>query len=529
MSNRDDAGLVGQSMMFRFPGPVFTDEARAVFAEIRPCGVLYFADNITSREQVHALSTELQAEAKRLGMPPLLIAIDQEGGIVSRFSPDMVTVPGAMALTANGDSGDIRASARITGEQLAAVGINTDFAPVVDVNNNPLNPVIRTRSFGDTVERVNAGALATIAGLTDAGIISTVKHFPGHGDTAIDSHLGLPIIDHPRDRLDRIELAPFRAAIAAGVPAVMSSHILFPALDQDPATLSHAILTGVLRDDLGFEGVVFTDSLSMDAIEDRYGHGDAAVRCKLAGVDVLEANESIANQLTRFRALVEALEEGNIPRQVFAATASRIERLRERFAVGYGPRPLGDPDPSWSTEAQAIAVRTIAVLPPAGFKPIPRDEPVGFVDFQRLRASEAEDPFNRAGVFKNAITAALPAARVVSIGHSPNAAEIERASRLAETVSTLVIMTRDATDNAYQVDISREVLRNIEPGTRIVHVVLRGPYDRGVLGAVDATILTFGDPAVTLRALASILAGSSPITASLPVQLEERIDGDGRP
>ncbi|HWV24483.1 MAG TPA: glycoside hydrolase family 3 N-terminal domain-containing protein, partial [Thermomicrobiales bacterium] len=114
MSNRDDAGLVGQSMMFRFPGPVFTDEARAAFAEIRPCGVLYFADNITSREQAHALSTELQAEAKRLGMPPLLIAVDQEGGIVSRFSPDMVTVPGAMALTADGDSGDIRASARIT-------------------------------------------------------------------------------------------------------------------------------------------------------------------------------------------------------------------------------------------------------------------------------------------------------------------------------------------------------------------------------------------------------------------------------
>lgn len=519
MHNQFTADFVGQSMMFRFEGPVFTDEAKAAFQEIRPCGVLYFGDNIARREQVHALSAELQAEARKLGMPPLFIAIDQEGGIVSRFSPDMTTVPGAMALTADGNPDDIRASARITGEQLAEVGININFAPVVDVNNNPLNPVIRTRSFGDTVEHVIAGALATIQGLTDAGIIATVKHFPGHGDTAIDSHLGLPVIDHPRARLDEIELAPFKAAIDAGVPGVMSSHILFPALDTDPATLSHSILTGVLRDDLRFEGVIFTDSLSMDAIEERYGHGDSAIRCKQAGVDVLEANESVANQLTRFRALVAALEDGTIPASVFERTNERLQDLRKRFDIGRNPGELGNPDPSWNAQAEEIAARTIVALPEGMLAPIAGDANLGVIDFQRLRASEAEDPFNRAGVFRTAAQANFNHARVATLGHDPAETEIALALALAADVDTLVIMTRDAIDNRYQIDIARRAIAKVAPGTRVIHIALRGPYDEGILDDVDTTILTFGDPAVTLRVLPRIFTGESALTASLPVHI----------
>ena len=519
MHNQSTSDLVGQSMMFRFEGPVFTDEARAAFNEIQPGGVLYFGDNIASREQVHALSAELQAEARKLGMPPLFIAIDQEGGIVSRFSPDMTTVPSAMALTADGDPDDIRMSARITGEQLAEVGINTNFAPVVDVNNNPLNPVIRTRSFGDTVERAIAGALATIQGLNDAGIISTVKHFPGHGDTAIDSHLGLPVIDHPRSRLDEIELAPFKAAIDAGVPGVMSSHILFPALDADPATLSHPILTGVLRDDLGFDGVIFTDSLSMDAIEERYGHGDAAIRCKLAGVDVLEANESVASQLTRFRALVAALGDGTVPQRVFERTNERLQNLRKRFDIGRDPGELGNPDPSWKAKAEEIAARTIIALPEGTFVPIAVDAHLGVIDFQRLRASEAEDPFNRAGVFRTAAQANFTHARVATLGHEPAKTEIALAIALAADVDTLVIMTRDAIDNTYQIDIARRAIAKVAPGNRVIHIALRGPYDEGILGEVDTTMLTFGDPAVTLRVLPRMFTGESALTASLPVRI----------
>ncbi|MGC4190685.1 MAG: glycoside hydrolase family 3 protein [Thermomicrobiales bacterium] len=516
---RETASLVGQSMMFRFEGPVFTDEAKAAFAEMRPGGVLYFGDNIASREQVRNLSAELQAEARRLGMPPLLIAIDQEGGIVSRFSPDMVTVPGAMALTADGDAADIEAAARITGEQLQATGINVNFAPVVDVNNNPLNPVIRTRSFGDTVTRVVDGALAQIRGYEASGIASTIKHFPGHGDTSVDSHLGLPVIDHPRPRLDEIELAPFRAAIEAGVSGVMTTHILFPAIDDAPATLSQAILTGILRDELGFGGVIYTDSLSMQAIEDRYGHGVAAIRCKQAGVDVLEANEPIPHQLTRFRALAEALDDGRIPAATFEATNARLDAIRARYGITYDVPPLAEPDPAWEAEATRIAAHTIVSLPEDEFDPNPTHAHVGFIDFQRLRSSEAEDPFNRAGVFRQAAETIFPNARVATLGHEPSAGSIQQAIAMASEVEALVVMTRDATDNAYQIEVCTQAIAATEPGTRIVHVALRGPYDRGLLGHVDATVLTFGDPAVTLRALPAVLSGMTPITATMPVRL----------
>jgi len=511
------ATLVGQSMMFRFEGPTFTDEARAAFATMRPGGVILFGDNITSRAQIHTLTSDLQQEAKRLGLPPLLIAIDQEGGIVSRFSPDMVTVPGAMALTANGDLTDIRRSAEITAEQLASVGVNVNFAPVVDVNNNPENPVIRTRSYADTVERVTDGALATIAGFDAHGIVSTVKHFPGHGDTAIDSHKGLPVIAHPRARLDAIELAPFRAAIAADVPGVMTTHILFPDLDDAPATLSRAILTDLLRGELGFDGVIFTDSLSMNAIEEHYGHGDAAIHCKLSGVDMLEANEPIAHQLTRVEALVNAAADGTIPEGIFTATNARLDALRARFGLTHDVPPLTDADPAWQRDAERIAAQTIVVDDPSSILPIAPGATLGVIDFQRLRSSEAEDPFNRAGVLRDAIAASFPAATTITMHHDPTDNDLAAALITALTVDVLVIATRDATENAYQVELARQLIAGTRPGTTIVHVALRGPYDRGILGDIDATIFTFGDPAVTLRVLPQLLAASTPSRARMPL------------
>ncbi|HYI23829.1 MAG TPA: glycoside hydrolase family 3 protein [Thermomicrobiales bacterium] len=519
MSRINLNALVGQSMMMRFEGQVFTDEARAAFREIRPGGIIYFADNITSREQIHALTRELQAEARSLDMPPLLISADQEAGIVSRLPADMVTPPGAMALTANGNPSETERCASITGIQLRQVGINTNFAPVVDVNNNPRNPVIRTRSYGDTVEKVATGALATFRGLESERVISCVKHFPGHGDTSVDSHLGLPVIDHPMSRLREIELAPFAAAIAAGVPAVMTTHILFPALDEHPATLSRAILTGLLREEMGFNGVIFTDSLSMDAIDQRYGLADAAIRCKAAGVDILESNEALDKQLVRFRALVAAVEDGTLPESAFAATLARLDALRGQYGLT-GPVPdLPPVDPALRAEAERIAAGTIAVLGGGQFVPIAPNERALVVDFQRLRSSEAEDPFNRGGIVRDEVRRLLPSARVATLSHQPRDEEARFAIEAARSVSTLVVMTRDAIDFPYQVEIGRQAIDATPDGSRIVHVALRGPYDAGVLGDVSDTLLTFGDPAVTLKALIGIFAGTTRPTARLPVAL----------
>ena len=512
------AELVGQSIMFRFTGPVFTDDARDAFGQIRPAGVLFFADNITSREQVHSLTGQLQAEARSLGMPPLLIAADQEGGIVSRFSSDFITMPGPMALAASGDRTNIETAAHITGSQLREVGINVNFAPAVDVNNNPQNPVIRTRSFGDAADIVSECAGHVFRGHESARVVTTVKHFPGHGDTTVDSHLGLPIIPYDRERIEAVELAPFRAAIAADVPGIMSAHILFPAIDDDlPATLSRTILTRLLRQEMGFTGLIFTDSLSMNAITDTFGVGEATVMAKLAGADILESNESIPDLLTRYRALLNGVDTGRVPLSVFQSTADRLAEMRNRYHITGEPTMLPDPSPAHAKAAFDIALQTIAHVGPEPFAPVPPGPGTVFVDFQRYRTTEAEDPVGRAQVLRDAVAERLPGATIAALGNEPTETETTEAIARARSASTLVILTRDASDLARQVRIAQDAITAAPSGTRVIHCAMRGPYDAGTLNTVSDLLFTFGDPAISIQALVATLAGASSPSASMPV------------
>src|SRR5665811_2117600 len=522
--------LAGQSMMFRYEGPVFIDEARDAFRQIRPSGVLFFADNITSREQAHALTTDLQAEARKLGMPPLLIAADQEGGIVSRFSQDFVTVPSAMALAASCVPGDILTAATITALQLREVGINVNFAPSVDVNVNPANPVIRTRSYSDVAEKVIAAMEWVYRGHEAARVVTTVKHFPGHGDTSVDSHFGLPTIQHDRERIDGVELAPFRAAVAMGVPAVMSAHILFPALDPEyPATLSHRILTGLLRDELGFTGLIFTDAMDMRALADQYGIAEASVRAKLAGVDVLETNEPVADQNVRHAALVKALESGRVPREAFETTSERLNEVRARYGITGVPTQLPERRGSLGDITFDIALRTIAHVGPKPFAPLEPnarlkqfDPPEGasgnvFIDFQRFRAVEGGDPVGRSKLLQDDVKANLPESTVVSLSNEPTDDQIAEATSRAANARTLIILTRDATDSPHQVDIARRAIGAAPDAARIIHCCMRGPYDAGLLGDVDDYLFTFGDPKWSIVALVATLVGLRQPTAQMPV------------
>jgi beta-N-acetylhexosaminidase len=510
--------LAGQSIMFRFPGPAFTEEIRAVFRQIRPGGVILFGDNISSRIQINLLCRELQAEAKALGMPPLLIAIDQEGGLVSRLNadPDFVTPPGPMALTATGDPRDIERAYEITSEQLREAGINTDFAPVVDVNNNHANPVIRTRSFGDNVDIVIAGGLAAIEGLHRAGLAATVKHFPGHGDTHVDSHLGLPVIDHPMERLRAVELAPFQAAIDAGVAGVMTTHIVFPAIDEHPATLSKRILTDLLRGEMGFQGVIFTDSMSMDAIEDRYGHAESTLMAKAAGVDMLEANETPEIQLTRHAAMVEAIETVRLDRAIFEATLERLNVFRKRFGITHNVPDLAPVPLQRAADALAIAGRTVTLLSDPPFQPLrPGDRGI-LLDFQRFRGTEAEDPVHRGPLVRNLMAGSLPGIEVVTVPNDPAPEDITRALDTTNR-SLLIVFTRDATDNRYQVEIARQGIASLADGARVIHVALRGPYDLGLIPEATDRIAIYGDPAVSLQALVIALSGHAEIAGTSPI------------
>ena len=289
-------------------------------------GVILFAKNVKERHQVSELIKDIHKNAK---ITPFM-AVDQEGGLVDRFRyPEMSLSPGAMALGVADNEEDVYNAHRIMGEELRDLGIHIDFAPCVDVNNNPRNPIIGVRSFSADPQKVATLGCAAIHGLRDGGVIPTAKHFPGHGNTDTDSHLALPSIKGTRQQLEETELVPFKAAIKENVEAIMTAHIVFPALDAElPATLSKTILTGFLRQELGYDGVIVTDSLSMKSIANTWGFGEATVMSIEAGADLVLALGTFEQQLESFNALVEAVKSGRISEARLNESLARLEKLR---------------------------------------------------------------------------------------------------------------------------------------------------------------------------------------------------------
>lgn len=360
----------GQHIMAGLPGTEIDPAFAALVRECKVGNVILFRRNVRNAAQLARLCASLrELIVSETGMEPF-IAIDQEGGVVSRFSPDMATTPGAMALAAAGGDAPYRA-ARLTAAQLRAAGVNFDLAPVLDVNSNPLNPVIGVRSFGDLPEEAAERAMGFMRGLLDGGVMACGKHFPGHGDTDTDSHIGLPRVDKSREQLEECELLPFRRAIEAGIPAIMSSHVLFPALEPEklPATMSRRILTGLLREELGFGGVIISDCMEMDAVAKFYGTVNGAAAALKAGADIVCISHTAAlarETAERLWQRYEAAEEEDrrelersgeriaeakrrftaVPKaetQIFKLRAQARDMLEESFVLMNGPiPPLGD-------------------------------------------------------------------------------------------------------------------------------------------------------------------------------------------
>ncbi len=344
-----DDELVGQVLMGRFDGtylsadsPVFTELA-ALVTELHLGGFVAFGGvepvpqvllNPTYGPTILGQPLELAAILNRLqaaAKTPLVIGGDYEHGVGMRIH-GATRFPRAMAYGAANDPALVRASARITAEEARALGVHVNFAPVADVNNNPRNPVINIRSFGEDPGRVGALVGEAVRGLQEGGVVATLKHFPGHGDTAVDTHLGLATVPHDRARLDRVELAPFRQGIEAGAAAVMVAHVEMPALDPapGPATFSRPIVTGLLREQLGFKGLVVTDSLLMDAISAMTGPGEASVKALLAGADLLL---DPANVREAAAALKAGLANGTVPRGRLVDAARRVLEYKARLGL----------------------------------------------------------------------------------------------------------------------------------------------------------------------------------------------------
>ncbi len=311
-----------------FYGKASTDDLSGLVAR-GVGGVIFFARNVGSPAEV----AETTSSIKRAAGRPLFIALDQEGGQVSRLKQGFTDVPPMRAVGATGSAALAREVGAVIGREVSAVGFDMNYAPVLDVDTNPLNPIIAARSFGRTPEIVAEMGIALASGLESVGVAACGKHFPGHGDTSQDSHLELPRLPHSLERLEQVELKPFAAAVKAGIPSMMTAHVIFEPLDSVyPATMSRAVLHGLLRQKMGYDGLIVTDDIEMRAIADHYGVEDTVVRGLNAGVDHFLCCHTAAIAHQAIEHVIHAVESGKVSRETLATANRRIQHFTDRYA-----------------------------------------------------------------------------------------------------------------------------------------------------------------------------------------------------
>ncbi|MGE3345374.1 MAG: beta-N-acetylhexosaminidase [Vicinamibacterales bacterium] len=339
MSLRDLRRHVGQLAIVGFPGHTVPGDLKKVAEEFDLGGVIYFARNVAEPAQVAEMSREAAAMAQDW---PLWISVDQEGGRVARLRRPFTEWPPMATLGRTDEASLIEAFGVALATELRAVGINFDFTPVLDILTNEKNPVIGDRAFGSTADVVSRVGVALIDVLHREGIVACGKHFPGHGDTSVDSHHELPMVEHDPERLRAVECAPFVAAMKAGVQAIMTAHILVPSLDEDvPATMSRRIVTGILKGELGFDGMVVSDDLGMNAVAATWPTPEAMVASLEAGCDVvLLCNSTLDDQVAAFEAVIRAAESGRLSQTRIDDALARQRRVKTRFAPIMRPGPF---------------------------------------------------------------------------------------------------------------------------------------------------------------------------------------------
>ncbi|MFN8482479.1 MAG: glycoside hydrolase family 3 N-terminal domain-containing protein [Anaerolineae bacterium] len=515
---------VGQVIMGGFPDAQPDAATLAAVRDGSLGNIILFAYNCPSPASVASLTAMLQDTAPT----PLLVAADQEGGAVTRLGPPATVMPSAMARGAADDVGLAARAAGVMAAEMRAVGINVGLVPVADVNSNPLNPVIGARSFGEDPYRVADFVAGTVRGLQGHGVAACAKHFPGHGDTAVDSHFGLPRCERELADLDNVELVPFRTAIVAGAHLVMSSHILFPALDpQRPSTLSRAILTDLLRGRLGFDGVVITDSMEMAGIMQERTTPEACVEAFAAGADIVCPSHHRADQAGAHSLILAALRSGDIPLRRLDEAVGRILRLKAWLAEA--PPALDAAlasvgSPAHLAVADEVAARSITLVrDAAGWVPLPEGV-VGVIEFGETRLTPAEDRV-RGGSALAGDLAHFRAVQPLSLPLTPDERDWDTARDLARRSHVVVLGTRAAALYPAQAALVREVLALGRP---TVVVALRAPYDLLVFPEAPAFLAAYGDVPPSLNAVARVLVGDAAARGRLPVTLPglyERGDG----
>ena len=510
---------VGQLFQVGFSGTTPDKKIKDIIKNYHIGGIIYFSRNIENPEQTARLSNQLQDLSLNSGKGiPLLISADQEGGTVTRLT-GATHFPGNMVLGATQSSKLTRKFARGVGSELKNLGINMNLAPVLDVNNNPNNPVIGVRSFGEDPELVAKLGSSYIEGLQGEGVIACAKHFPGHGDTDTDSHLNLPVISHDRERLDKIELVPFKKAINSGIDSIMTAHIYFPTIEKEvgvPATLSRSVLTGLLRKELEYEGLIITDCMEMSAIADSYGTVEGAVRTLIAGSDTVLISHSYEKQIKAIEAVIGAVKSNRISEYSIDESLKRILKLKEKRISLNKFNKADHKKINFTVNkkiAKEIAEKGITLIKGKDIIPVNdiNKKEIAVLDFKMGRVSLVEDNKKHDNLFVNYLSE-----KTTNLAHITLEEKIElteKEKRRLTKYDLIIVCTYNGLKNKEQLEIAEDLAEDNE----VVIIALRNPYDYNFVNKVKGFITTYDYSPANQKAAADLIAGEIKAKAISPV------------
>ncbi|MBU5672937.1 beta-N-acetylhexosaminidase [Paenibacillus brevis] len=524
---------IGQLFICGFHSLETDEQILTLVKDYHVGGTVYFRRNIESVPQLAALSSALQRLPRNHADVPLFIAIDQEGGMVARLDHEgMSRIPGNMSLGAADDLSLTEATARLAAKEMLDLGINFNFAPCIDVNNNPANPVIGVRSFGENPLKVAEHGVAAITGYQQQGVIATAKHFPGHGDTAVDSHRGLASVPHDKERLNAVELLPFRHAITAGVDAIMTAHVIFPAFEPDgiPATLSRKVLTDLLRTELGYQGVIVTDCLEMHAISKESGIAEGAVQSIEAGADLVLVSHTLRDQIAAIEAVKTAVKEGRITEERINQSVERVLRLKEQRlgtpTFDSGKEVLADPvQMPLTPEGERvplltqIAEKSVTLVKKGLNFPLDAAKPVLVVWPELRHRTEVDEPAVHRYTLADALEKCGVQVELAVIGTYPEDEELEQVLKASLAFDQIAVVTYTA-EGALpegQKQLVQELCRIHDD--RVVAVSTRNPYDINEFPEAETYLCLYENRSYALDALAKMITGRLKPTGVLPVGL----------
>lgn len=508
---------IGQMLIVGFEGLEPPSYILDWLASGRIGGVILFARNVESPQQLAKLTQACHEAAKY----PILIGIDQEGGVVARLHKGFTESPGAMALSAGNSEDMAERMAHVLGREMRALGINWTYAPVVDVTHSIDNTSVGTRSLGVDKDHVARLALAQIRGFQTAGVAACAKHFPGLGNTPVDTHEALAVISGPVDYLREKDLVPFQEAVKGGVDTIMTTHVKFEALDSEyPATLSPVILGGLLREEIGYDRVVATDCMEMRAITDHYGAAESAALAALAGADIIHFSHTRDYQEQAYAGLLEAAQSGRLSEAQIDQALARIDKLKQMYAITETPSIEIIRRPDHLAIAQAAA-RAGVVLLRRDDRYFPIDfgkyQHVGLVEFASYMDSEVMETGGDTN-FVGLLRGAMPHVNTISLAAvetDPQA--LEKAYQVTDESDLLILVTRNAHLIPNEAQIATELLNKAKP---TILVCLRNPYDFNVLPDAAVVLCTCGDSAPSLQAAIDALKGAFEPMGKLPVPVQ---------